>query len=744
MDAKVVESPAKRLSLKDAPSLIERLWPTQQISVEAQKERKAVSGQTLTALGSYWKGRKPLVLVRACVLASILPATGDDEADLAIFELLVGMSDEQITDRFKTAPTADEIRTYGTSSQQAALLDEDDAGARLKKLPKTLRVDLMSGVLARMPYQTRVEKLLRPEEVAEEALTGTRMAKVNRHLGTTAKTLAELVEQIGVKRFGHRPRIGDTFCGGGSIPFEAARLGCDVDASDLNPIASMLTWGALNIVGASPERRVAIKRAQAEVADAVDAEIKSLGIEHDERGNRAKAYLYCLEVRCPQTGWHVPILPSFAISKRKNIIASLVPDHARKSFAIKIISGVSAAEVEAAEHGTYRNGNLTYEIDGETYATPIRVIRGDGPESGNALRPWNKSDIEPHADDIFRERLYCIQWITADTVDDHRQETFFAAPTKADLAREAHVETIVRENLSAWQDQGLVPDMAIEPGEKTDEPMRTRGWTYWHHLYKPRHLHIGALIKKHIRSIDDPVIEGALYVFFARALDYMSKLTQWLTRFKKEGSEGGFADAVNHVFYNQALNTFYNYGARSSVGVLDTFCQSVADCEISTTTTVTSAPAKAVASADDIYITDPPYADAISYHEITEYFIAWLRKKPPEPFQDWIWDSRRPLAIRGDGDDFRKNMVDAYAAMSDNMPENGLQIVMFTHQDAGVWADMAQIFWGAGLQVKAAWYIATETTSDLKKGGYVQGTVISPLGSEQSPRQAIRTRSFRK
>jgi putative DNA methylase len=58
------------------------------------------------------------------------------------------------------------------------------------------------------------------------------------------------------------------------------------------------------------------------------------------------------------------------------------------------------------------------------------------------------------------------------------------------------------------------------------------------------------------------------------------------------------------------------------------------------------------------------------------------------------------------------------------MPDNGLQIVMFTHQDAEVWSDMASIMWGAGLQVTAAWYIATETTSELKKGGYVQGTVL--------------------
>jgi adenine-specific DNA methylase len=40
---------------------------------------------------------------------------------------------------------------------------------------------------------------------------------------------------------------------------------------------------------------------------------------------------------------------------------------------------------------------------------------------------------------------------------------------------------------------------------------------------------------------------------------------------------------------------------------------------------------------------------------------------------------------------------------------------------------LISIFWAAGLQVVAAWYIATETTSDLKKGGYVQGTVILML-----------------
>ena len=146
-----------------------------------------------------------------------------------------------------------------------------------------------------------------------------------------------LVEQLGMLRYGHRPRVGDTFCGGGSIPFEAARLGCDVYASDLNPVACMLTWGALNIIGANAEKREEIEKAQQEVAEAVDREITELGIEHNERGDRAKAFLYCLETRCPETGWMVPIAPSWVISRNRQVYAKLIPNSDKKRFDIEII-----------------------------------------------------------------------------------------------------------------------------------------------------------------------------------------------------------------------------------------------------------------------------------------------------------------------------------------------------------------------------------------------------------------------
>lgn len=709
------------LSWKDRPALIEVAFPAQKISIEAQCERKANAGQTLTALGSYWKGRKPLVLVRACILGSLLPATDDPEKDLEIFELLMAMDDDAFERRVKNV-SRDDVEQWG-GPLATQLLDE--SGWKVKGEE---RRRLQGKVLARMPYSARLDKRsLRPEELPDAAYEQI-WGRVNAHLGTRAKNHVELVEQLGVLRFGRRPRLADTFCGGGSIPFEAARIGCDAYASDLNPIACMLTWGALNIVGADDAERRRLAGEQEKVIAAVDAEITRLGVEHDSNGNRAKAYLYCMETRCPETGWLVPLLPTLVISWSKNCVAKLIPEKKAKRFRIEISEGASSREIEEAEaSGTVRDGMMVYTLEGKEHRTPIKTLRGDRRVNGenvNELRRWTKEDVVPKPDDVFQERLYCVQWMKG---DDPRDCTFKTV-TEEDRAREEKILRLVQKNLASWQAEGRLPDMEIVPGAKTDEPIRTRGWTYWHHLFTPRELLVLGILRSHLKG-------GADYLMMAALLNQSGRLCRWLTA--PQGKAGGPRDLPADVFYNQALNTFFNYASRSwafhqkSIRSRSIASQSLPDV----TRDVATASAAAITTTCDLFITDPPYADAIAYEEITEFFIAWLRRNPPKEFGSWVWDSRRDLAIAGSGESFRREMVAAYAAMADKMPENGLQIVMFTHQDAAVWADMAGIFWGAGLQVTSAWYIATETASELKKGGYVQGTVILVLrkrrGSEK-------------
>jgi putative DNA methylase len=140
----------------------------------------------------------------------------------------------------------------------------------------------------------------------------------------------------------------------------------------------------------------------------------------------------------------------------------------------------------------------------------------------------------------------------------------------------------------------------------------------------------------------------------------------------------------------------------------------------------------------DIYVTDPPYGNAVRYEEILDFFIAWLRKNPPPEFADWVWDSRRSLAIQGEGEDFRRGMVAAYKRMTECMPDNGIQVIMFTHQSGSIWADMANIVWASGLRVTAAWYVVTETDSALREGSYVKGTVLLVLRKRQGTLKTTR------
>ncbi|HBB3084660.1 TPA: DUF1156 domain-containing protein [Escherichia coli] len=730
--------------LKDAPALIEAVYPAQKISFEAQKERKANLGQTLTGLGSYWKGRKPLILVRSVVLGTLLPQTEDTEKDLEIFEMLMGFDIESLAKRaliqndIKPAEIAARIQLHNPwdyFSHNVKVTDDsfneidtlqfpinsDALGLKLRwrrDIEENEKLALYRDYLETIEgYEAKASLCKRPEEVDQEWLYGHIWSTVNRHyqsLNIKAKSHQELIEQLGLLRYGHRPKVADTFSGGGSIPFEAARLGCDVYASDLNPVALMLTWGAMNVIGASPERKQEIEAAQKNVANIVDQEITALGIEHDHRGNRAKSYLYCLETKCPETGWMVPMSPSWVISKLKNVIAKLVPDHKHKRFNIEVITNASAAEMKAADQGTVRDGALVYELDGKTYRTPIKTLRGDYKDANgntkNRLRLWEKEDFSPRPDDIFQERLYAIHWITKDTLDQGRQETFFTGVTEKDLEREALVNDIVHKNIATWQQSGLIPDMPIEDGEETTRLKRERGWSHWHHLFNGRQLLMYAMYFKHSTPED--------YIFNAKTLDWNARIANWMIHWEK----------TNNVFYNQALNTFFNYGIRCFTSHEAGRSFGFANAPIpNVTVRIKNHEASALTESNDVYITDPPYADAVHYHEITEYFIAWLRKNPPKPFDEWTWDSRRALAIKGSGDDFRKGMVKAYKAMADHMPDNGMQCVMFTHQDTGVWSDMIGIFWASGLQVVGAWYIATETSTELKKGGYVQGTVILML-----------------
>ena len=272
--------------------------------------------------------------------------------------------------------------------------------------------------------------------------------------------------------------------------------------------------------------------------------------------------------------------------------------------------------------------------------------------------------------------------------------------------------------------------MIPEGGDKTDEPIRTRGWTHWHHLFTPRQLLTHGLLAEMCENLaeSNEALIGCL-LGLGRIANWDSRLTGWSSA---KGDEKG-----NQVFNNQALNTLSNYSNRPlskfntcwflfDRGFVDTCFQSrsVLPCD-----------ARDLRESCDLWITDPPYADAINYHELGDFFLAWYDKQLAKTFPDWsptpAPNSPCEATARISAAQWwtiYRNLTAAHAgqrhAIGDVHPPR-----------PGSLGRLGMILWAAGLKATAAWTISTETeAAGIKKGNYVQGTVClvlrKRLGSE--------------
>ncbi|MFW5687765.1 MAG: DNA methylase, partial [Bacteroidota bacterium] len=450
---------------------------------------------------------------------------------------------------------------------------------------------------------------------------------------------------------------------------------------------------------------------------------------------RADAYLYCVEAKSPATGYWVPLAHSWVISEKYRVCAKLEPDHKNKRYHIRIIEGVDDKTYKAAQNGTVQGSEMVCPETGERF--PISTIRGDRRVNGEivyGLRQWRNEDVVPRPDDVFQERLYCIRYVETTMNDKGREITIrhFFEPNANDLAREQKVLDLLKERFSNWQKMGYIPSMIIPDGEKTEEPKRTRGWTHWHHLFNPRQLLYNGLLISNSNS-DNILFKTAYLLGLGKLANWNSRLCRWLS---DKANEKG-AD----VFSNQALNTLANFSIRSFSKLHTVWNYNIASLisEIENSNSkIIAEDARVINFISDFWITDPPYADAVNYHELGDFFLAWYEKHLPKLFPTWYAESKAALAVKGNDQSFRESMVDCYSNFTRNMPDNGAQVVMFTHQDSAVWADLALILWASGLQVTAAWTIQTETDAvGIKKGNYVQGTVIMVLRKQMSEETAF-------
>lgn len=706
-------------------SFIEKQFPVSKISKESYKERKAGAGQTLTGLGKWW-GRKPLILVRASILGCLMPASNNPEKDKEIFLKILSMDDDglllrkeknlSIKDLYSVVHNNKELRE---KYEDLFLVDEAGKVTIDKSAPKK---EIEKEAFLSLGYDAKIALCKRPEQL--DNVSEKSWCDINEHLGTNAHSLTELVNELSMKRYGHLIRVGDCFCGGGSIPFEAARMGCESFASDLNPVAAMLTWAGINLCGSSDDDFEAFTLFRNNVSNLVQSEIDDLGIEVNECGDKAVAYIYCEEAKCPECGHVVPLSPSWVVGKTTKTVVKLIENEHGYDFEVK--SGATSTEMKEAEKGTITKNGVYCPHCGKT--TAISTLRKDKvDDQGNSvygLRTWGKNEFVANHNDVYHERLYVIKY------EKHDGTRYYRAPNSRDLENEKKILDIVSKNFDEWQRQGFIPNMAIESGYNTSQLFRERGWGYWHQLFNPRQLiftkcFVDAIFKT--AKTKKEFVLGMLGVM--KIVDWNSKLCIWINDDNHPNT---------HTFYNQALNPLYNYGVRSTLTIPTIWNFGIKQYPTNINNSkVQLSDARTIAQNNDFWITDPPYADAVNYHELTEFFLAWDKALIPKIFPEWYTDSKRILAVRGD-ESFSQTMIDIYSNLTKNMNDDGLQVVMFTHSDPAVWAQLALIMWKAGLTVTAAWNIATETESGgLKNGNYVKGTVLLVLRKQTSEEEAF-------
>jgi putative DNA methylase len=180
--------------MSDAPRLIEVAFPLKQASLDSVHEKNVRHGHISTL--HIWPARRPLAACRAALIATLLPDPGDDEERKRILEKLGG-----------------------------------------KVVQKTRRKRGPGG---------RIE-----EQIVEETEGGIL------HWGReSGPDLDWFRQRIRAAYGGRAPRVLDPFAGGGAIPLEAMRLGCEATAADINPVA----WFILKCTLEYPQKLAGQKR----------------------------------------------------------------------------------------------------------------------------------------------------------------------------------------------------------------------------------------------------------------------------------------------------------------------------------------------------------------------------------------------------------------------------------------------------------------------------------------------------
>jgi len=680
--------------------LIEVDLPIARISAHARREKSIRHGHISTL--HIWWARRPLAACRAVICAALWP----DPADSLCPQAFRDKAAELITGFVKKAATTK--RLMETCSQESL--------ARWEAIVKTgIPLD---------PTDEAHQNVLRfalLDFIADFANWDN--STVPEYLETSRSLTGAAHEALGGEP-GTRPMVVDPFAGGGSIPLEALRVGADVFASDLNPVAVLLNKVVLEYIPKYGQRLAdEVRKWGQRVKERAEKELTEF-YPPDPDGATPIAYLWARTIRCegPGCGAEVPLMRSLWVVKKRNesIALRLVAEPDHKHFGFEILHDAQAADVP---EGTTQRGSVTCPACG--YTTPVIRVREQ-----LKLRQGGTADAQ----------VVCV--VTTRPGEKGRSYRIATDRDRA-VVRRAEMELTERAK-SCDSSFSLVPDETISLNEIRRISVPIYGMTKWGDLFTPRQSLALSTLSQAVSQIasnyepQDAELGAAVQTLLAlgvgRLLDRGSALCRW--------DPTPAASGIINTFSRQAIPMMWDFaeGApleEKSGGWLPSLewinLVLERECDLDRQGHCAAASAAAHPLPDDsaqALVTDPPYYDAVPYAHLSDFFYVWLKRMLWDVHGDLMQSSHvpkeseivvdRPHELSTSQKNvafYERELRRAFGEARRVLRPDGVGTIVFASKTTASWEAILQAVVEAGWNVTGSWPIDTEMISRVAARG---------------------------
>ena len=520
------------------------------------------------------------------------------------------------------------------------------------------------------------------------------------------------------------PLVADPFAGGGSIPLEALRLGCETFASDLNPVVCLILKVMLEEVPRHGQELVdGLRRAGAVIGKMAQRSLVDL-YPTDPDGATPIAHLWARTVRCEAPGCNaeIPLIRSMWLSRRaerkralRAMLIRTAGDAPRVEF--EVFEPTRDSEVQG---GTVTRGKAICICCGavlppEQVRTQLVAQRGgadvafdeDGTRTGGAMMT------------------------AVVTVRPGETGRRYRPPTGGDYAAVRESQRRLQSILEEWEHGGTqgpcpVPDEPFPVGSGSGVSgafgVRKYGMATFGDLFTARQKVALATLARLTFDLEQHVQPLALAL--SRTAITECVLCRWHAT--RETIEAGYS--------RQALPMEWNFGegnplSESTGGYSVEWVRKVVDAW-----PMSGSGQSAIADAGrhplphasaGVWFTDPPYYDAVPYADLSDFFLVWLKRVlPGHPLLQDPFDPSNALSPKGcetvqdeartlDGQPksrewFENAMARAFAEGRRVLSEDGIGCVVFAHKSTEGWEALLSGLVRGGWTITCSWPIATE------------------------------------